>query len=287
MTKLCLALNRTILQAQGSIRSCPAFAACYNESLGTVCYFNAGHTPGLLRDRTGITALPASGLPLGLFSHATCEAPMVALEPGASLLLVSRGVLEGKYKDEEFGLDRLKDIFLNGSSDDARELSLGIITGVEQFMRTPPTHNDVTIHLSSACGVGGIDDVKRKFSNLGDVAAKRQRTHARQLHRNGDHDGGHVPHLANTLRNIFFTVASLVLAGFVLRYVGEFVASAGQVGEARLLLLAALVIADELSDANDALEQERNRDGRAEFASKGVRGMAGQGEPIAPHLPTP
>ena len=145
MTKLCLALNRTILQAQGSIRSCPAFAACYNESLGTVCYFNAGHTPGLLRDRTGITALPASGLPLGLFSHATCEAPMVALEPGASLLLVSRGVLEGKYKDEEFGLDRLKDIFLHGSSADARELSLGIINGVEQFMRTPPTHNDVTV----------------------------------------------------------------------------------------------------------------------------------------------
>jgi len=70
---------------------------------------------------------------------------MVALEPGASLLLVSRGVLEGKYKDEEFGLDRLKDIFLHGSSDDARELSLGIINGVEQFMRTPPTHNDVTV----------------------------------------------------------------------------------------------------------------------------------------------
>ncbi|MFL5266535.1 MAG: cell division protein ZapA [Stellaceae bacterium] len=77
------------------------------------------------------------------------------------------------------------------------------------------------------------------------------------------------------------------LAQYVDAKVGEFVASAGQVGEARLLLLAALVIADELSDANDALEQERNRDGRAEFASKGVRGMAGQGEPIAPHLPTP
>ena len=35
--------------------------------------------------------------------------------------------------------------------------------------------------------------------------------------------------------------------------------SVGQVGEARLLLLAALAIADELSDANDALQQERSR----------------------------
>jgi serine phosphatase RsbU (regulator of sigma subunit) len=145
MTKICLALNRTILQAQGSIRSCPAFAACYNESLGTVCYFNAGHTPGLFRDRTGITALPATGLPLGLFSHATCESPMIALEPAASLLLVSRGVLEAKHEDEEFGLDRLKDTFLHAASDDPRELSLGIINNVQQFMRTPPTHNDVTV----------------------------------------------------------------------------------------------------------------------------------------------
>lgn len=145
MTELCLALNRTLLQAQGSIRSCPAFAACYNESLGTACYFNAGHTPGLLRDRTGITALPATGLPLGLFSHATCEAPMVALEPGASLLLVSRGLVEGKYKDEEFGLDRLKDTLLHAASDDARELSLGMINSVQQFMQTSPTHNDVTV----------------------------------------------------------------------------------------------------------------------------------------------
>ena len=70
---------------------------------------------------------------------------MVALEPGASLLLVSRGVLEGKYKEEEFGLDRLKDMFLHATSDDAGELSLGIIDSVRQFMRTPPTHNDVTV----------------------------------------------------------------------------------------------------------------------------------------------
>jgi serine phosphatase RsbU (regulator of sigma subunit) len=161
MTELCLALNRTILQTQGSIRSCPAFAACYNESLGTACYFNAGHTPGLLRDRAGITELPATGLPLGLFSHATCEAPMVALEPEASLLLVSRGVLEGKYKDEEFGLDRLKDTFLHAPADDPAKLSLGIINSVQQFTQTPPTHNDVTVlalvraATAKALAVGG------------------------------------------------------------------------------------------------------------------------------------
>jgi|SRR5690348_10942423 cell division protein ZapA len=77
------------------------------------------------------------------------------------------------------------------------------------------------------------------------------------------------------------------LAQYVDAKVGEFVAEVGQVGEARLLLLTALVIADELSDANDALEQERSRERRAEIAPNGGRGAPVQAEAIAAHLPTP
>lgn len=144
MAELCLELNRAIMAAEGGIRSCPAFAGCYNEDLGTVCYFNAGHTPGLLRDLTGITELAATGLPLGLFSHATCEASLIALPPGAALLLVSRGLLEGKRRREEFGLERVKSGLQKSSSETAKELCASTIDGMQQFMRKPPVHNDVT-----------------------------------------------------------------------------------------------------------------------------------------------
>ncbi len=144
MAELCLGLNRAIMAAEGGIRSCPAFAGCYNEDLGTICYFNAGHTPGLLRDPSGITELKATGLPMGLFSHATCEAPLVGLPPGAALLLVSRGVLEGRRKREEFGLERVKRELQNAEGETARELCLTMIDGVQRFMRKPPVHNDVT-----------------------------------------------------------------------------------------------------------------------------------------------
>jgi serine phosphatase RsbU (regulator of sigma subunit) len=144
MAELCLELNRAIMAAEGGIRSCPAFAGCYNEDLGTICYFNAGHTPGLLRDASGITELAATGLPMGLFSHATCDAALVALHPGAALLLVSRGVLEGKRKREEFGLDRVKSGLQQAVGETARELCVTMIDGVQQFMRKPPVHNDVT-----------------------------------------------------------------------------------------------------------------------------------------------
>jgi len=143
MIELCLELNRTILQAEGGgVRSCPAFAACYNETLGTLCYFNAGHTPGLLRDEVGVTELKATGLPLGLFSHTTCDAPMAALPPGAALLLVSRGVVEGKFKGEEYGLDRVKECLTQERSATAQEVCTCVLDDVQRY--TPPAHNDMT-----------------------------------------------------------------------------------------------------------------------------------------------
>src|SRR5205823_4254006 len=144
MIELSVQLNRTIMRAEGGVRACPAFAGCYNEGLGTICYFNAGHTPGLVRHSTGIMELPATGLPLGLFSHMTSDAPTIALEPGATLLLVSRGVVESKYKNEEFGLCRVKELFQNTASDSAKEICVSVVQSAQQFMRTPPTHDDVT-----------------------------------------------------------------------------------------------------------------------------------------------
>src|SRR5579863_3814169 len=89
MTELSLRINRILLETSHGVHPCPAFIGCYHEKLGTLCYTNAGHTPGLLRDPSGITELGSTGLPLGLFSHVTSEAPTVAIEKGAALLLVS------------------------------------------------------------------------------------------------------------------------------------------------------------------------------------------------------
>ncbi len=144
MVALCHEVNRTILQDAGGIRSCPAFIGCYNEDLGTVCHTNAGHTPALLRDESGITQLEASGLPFGIFSHATHSASTCALRPGAALLLVSRGIAEAAHNDQEFGLEGAKKSFQEASALTAQDLCLEILQSAEQFMETPPAHNDVT-----------------------------------------------------------------------------------------------------------------------------------------------
>lgn len=144
MMELCLQLNQAILKVADGVRSCPAFAGSYDENLGIICYFNAGHTPGLIRDRKGVSELSATGLPLGLFSHMTSDAPMVALEPGAALVLASRGIVEAKRKGEEFGLQRVKDTLQKSNGEGAREICVSVLDQMKQFMGTAPTHNDVT-----------------------------------------------------------------------------------------------------------------------------------------------
>jgi cell division protein ZapA len=64
------------------------------------------------------------------------------------------------------------------------------------------------------------------------------------------------------------------LAQYVDAKIGDFAKNLGQIGEARLILLAALVIADELSDANEALQQERARVRAAPAPAAGLAGEA-------------
>ena len=143
MIELSRRLNLEIMRAAGGVRSCPAFAGCYNEELGTVCYVNAGHTPGLLRDDSSLVELPATGLPLGLFSLAPTDARIVGLGPKGSLAVVSRGVVEAESKKIEFGVDGVKSVMQSGPSS-AKDLSQNILQRVQDFMSMAPKHNDVT-----------------------------------------------------------------------------------------------------------------------------------------------
>jgi cell division protein ZapA len=67
------------------------------------------------------------------------------------------------------------------------------------------------------------------------------------------------------------------LAQYVDAKIDEFAKELGQAGDARLILLAALAIADELSDANAALEQEQNRARAATGADHATREAAASG----------
>jgi serine phosphatase RsbU (regulator of sigma subunit) len=96
-----------------------------------------------LRDDKSIVELPATGLPLGLFSLAPTDARIVGLGSNGSMAVVSRGVVEAESKHAEFGLDGVKNV-LQSAPSSAKTLSQSILLCVQDFMHMAPKHNDVT-----------------------------------------------------------------------------------------------------------------------------------------------
>jgi phosphoserine phosphatase RsbU/P len=149
MSELCLHLNRGLIEASHGVHPCPAFVGCYHEKFGTLCYTNAGHTSGLLLDGSGVTELSSTGLPLGLFSHATCDSPIAGIQKGATLVLVSRGVIEcglerGKSPDE-FGLERVKEFLKTAPQASAQELCTSVLNTVGNYNGKRPMCDDRTV----------------------------------------------------------------------------------------------------------------------------------------------
>jgi phosphoserine phosphatase RsbU/P len=144
MLELWLELNRALMETAAGVRSCPAFIGCYNEELRTLTYVNSGHTPGLVRDQDDVLELKATALPLGLFSHSVPDSSVVALQPGNTLLLVSKGIVEAKRRSEEYGVERAKEYLQKTAFETAHETCVGVLADVQRFMGTAPTHNDVT-----------------------------------------------------------------------------------------------------------------------------------------------
>ncbi len=144
ITDLLMVVNRTILETAKGPRFTPAFLCCFDLDLGTLTYINAGHLPALTRDGEGIGSLDASGLPLGLFTHITHDPQFCVLQPGTSLLLVSRGVIETKRHREEFGIERVKESLLAAQFENASELCTAIQAAAQRFLDNQLPENDLT-----------------------------------------------------------------------------------------------------------------------------------------------
>jgi len=147
MTHLSIQINRGLIEASHGVHSCPAFIGCYHEKFGTLCYTNAGHTPGLLRDDSGVSEIRSTGLPLGLFSHATQDSPTVGVAKNAALVLVSRGVVECSARGQsnhEFGLEGIKQVLLSTPPTDAKSLCTSILNAADEFSCKTPLIDDRT-----------------------------------------------------------------------------------------------------------------------------------------------
>jgi serine phosphatase RsbU (regulator of sigma subunit) len=106
---------------------------------------NAGHNPGFLVEPDGRTCeFESTGTPLGLLPGMRYTSQKRGFIPGARLLFYTDGLTEVFRGDEEFGPERLMDVFSKSRKDKADDILGAIWTAIEDFAEGGPQGDDMT-----------------------------------------------------------------------------------------------------------------------------------------------
>ncbi len=139
-------VNRYLNERTGGEQYATVFY-CTVERSGAMRWANAGHPPPLLVRSDGrVHALPATGVPIGLFEDAEIPAEESRLEPGDKLVIYSDGVSDAAGPSQQaFGIRRLRDTAAAAAGASARELHDRILAAVTDFAAGAEQHDDVTL----------------------------------------------------------------------------------------------------------------------------------------------
>ena len=113
---------------------------------GVVTYCNAGHPPGLLLQKDGaVETLTEGGPVLGVIPHARYASGTIVLNPGATLLGFSDGVVEcGETAGDQFGVDRILQK-ARAATGSATGTLFSVLGAVEDFAGTNSREDDLAM----------------------------------------------------------------------------------------------------------------------------------------------
>lgn len=134
-------------------------ALIYDPENGVCSYASAGHHAPLLvkTDGSAQEVQLSAGIALGAFPGFAYENQKITLKPGESLLLYSDGVTEAMTNErEEFGIERLSNVFSNFESASAKSYTDRVFDAVRDFVGDAVQSDDITclcVHRSKAASV--------------------------------------------------------------------------------------------------------------------------------------
>ena len=121
--------------------------ASFDPGTGVLTYANGGHCNPLLVHADGSSEEIAHtwGVALGVMPDLEYKENHVTLAPGDTVVLYTDGVSEAMNSDgEEFGIERLRDLFTDNPPRDARHANEAVLQGVAEFTGDHPQSDDVT-----------------------------------------------------------------------------------------------------------------------------------------------
>lgn len=115
---------------------------------GEVVMCQAGHPPGLhhTRQNERVTEVGTGGFPVGMFQDVPYSTVQCRLSKGDRLLLCSDGALECfSSEDEEFGVERMKQVLQDYSAASLEQLMAGINDRLEDWHQEESFDDDVSV----------------------------------------------------------------------------------------------------------------------------------------------
>lgn len=116
------------------------------ESDGHLFYANAGHPPPLLITADSAQLLEATSIALGFFPEIKISRSHVHMPPESVLVLFTDGIIERESDpDDQFGMDRLKDLVKLHRMKSSREICEHIFQHVHEFGSLSAWEDDATV----------------------------------------------------------------------------------------------------------------------------------------------
>ena len=123
------------------------FYAVFDPASREFLYANGGHNSPLIVNADGnATLLPLTGgVVLGMLPDLQYEHNTVTLAPGDTVVLYTDGVTEAmNAQEEEFGGERLHEVFVSAPPGDAQEANRAVFQAVKAFVGDTPQFDDIT-----------------------------------------------------------------------------------------------------------------------------------------------
>ena len=121
--------------------------AMYDPASGEFTYANGGHNSPLIVHADGRSnLLPLTGgIALGVLPNFEFQQEIVTLAPGDTIVLYTDGVTEAMNADgEEFGTERLKEVFAAPDSKSGQETNMAVFQAVSRFAGETAQSDDIT-----------------------------------------------------------------------------------------------------------------------------------------------
>ena len=138
-------LNRRLLVRPIAGRYCATLYALFDPTTRELTFSNAGLPRPLLVSSSGCRQLGEGGLPSGLFPESTYEIHTVPLAPGDVVLFATDGLTEIRnHWDEDFGWERLGEVWTQCAGKSAEESLELLFDGLETFAMHTEQRDDIT-----------------------------------------------------------------------------------------------------------------------------------------------